>query len=214
MRTVTGILLLLAMLILVLAAAPASAQLLINELLADPASDWNGDGETDSKLDEWVEVYNDGDVAVTLTGYWLRDGLGDTPHLNLFGVLLPGQTAVFYGHHAVAWQRENGAGSSGLSLNNGGDTVQLLRTSANDPDVLVVVDEYTYPGHVGEDDRACGRASDGEAAWALFDGLNPYAGSTEPLGTGCDPSPGSSNDCAEATPVEAATWSGVKGHWD
>ena len=33
----------------------------------------------------------------------------------MFGVLPPGETAVFYGLHALAWQTENGAGSSGLA---------------------------------------------------------------------------------------------------
>jgi hypothetical protein len=203
---------LLTALVLALTAAPATAQLVLNELLADPASDWDGDGQLDTKLDEWVEVYNAGAEAVSLTSYWLRDGLGDTPHLNLFGVLQPGQTAVFYGTHAVAWQQENGGGSSGLSLNNGGDTVQLLRTSDANPDVLEVVDEYAYPAHVGVDDRACGRTPDG-AGWALFDAMTPYDGDTHPLGTGCAPSPGAPNECEEGTPVNGASLSAVKTRW-
>ena len=35
---------------------------------------------------DWVEVYNAGTAAVHLTEYWLRDGLGEAVHLNLFGV--------------------------------------------------------------------------------------------------------------------------------
>ncbi|MEZ4387534.1 MAG: lamin tail domain-containing protein [Candidatus Krumholzibacteriia bacterium] len=190
--------------------ATAHAQLVINELLADPASDWNGDGSLDTKLDEWVEVYNPGPGDAHLTEYWLRDGLGDTPHLNLFGVLAAGETAVFYGHQAVAWQQENGAGSSGLSLNNDGDTVELLRTNADVPDQLDVVDSYTYVAHAALDDRACGRLPDG-GAWALFDGLNPYEGDLEPVGTGCLPTPGALNDCASGTAAEARNWSAVKG---
>jgi hypothetical protein len=158
-----------------------------------------------------VEVYNPGPGDVHLTEYWLRDGLGDAVHLNLFGVLAPGEVAVFYGYHAVAWQLENGAGSSGLSLNNGGDTVQLLRTDPADPDNLLLVDEKVYVAHEGADDRACGRAPDG-GAWALFDSLNPYEGELEPQGTGCEPTPGLNNDCDE-TPTEAVPWSEVKARW-
>jgi hypothetical protein len=199
-------------LLVALAAGPATGAVVLGEVLADPASDWDGDGEVDSKLDEWLEVRNTGAETVSLTSYYVRDGLGETPHLNLFGVLAPGEVAVFYGYHAVAWQRENGAGSSGLSLNNGGDTVQLLQVDPADPDSLLVVDEHAYPDHCGDDDRATGRVPEVDG-WLLFDGLNPYSGDTEPLGTGCEPSPGVPNECAESTPVEAAAWSAVKDHW-
>ena len=118
---------------------------------------------------------------------------------------------MFYGYHAVAWQTENGAGSSGLSLNNSGDTVQLLRTHADLPDSLVVVDEKIYGAHEGADDRSTGRLPDG-SDWSLFDALNPYSGDELPAGNGCPPSPGTSNECDE-TPVDAATWSRVKAHW-
>ena len=190
----------------------APAQVLINELLADPATDWNGDGEVDTKLDEWVEVYNAGTEAVSLTKYYLRDGLGDTPHLNMFGTLEPGAVAVFYGSNALAWQTENGAGTSGFSLNNTGDTVQLLLVNADDPDVLDVVDERIYLPHEGAEDRSTGRLPDGDA-WSLFDELNPYGGDELPAGNGCSPSPGMNNECDEQTPVSEANWSAVKEQW-
>jgi hypothetical protein len=194
------------------AAAPAGAQVVLNEILADPATDWDGDGAVDAKLDEWIEVYNPGDTSVYLTEYWVRDGLGDTPHLNLFGRLDPGQTAVFYGHHALAWQQENDAGTSGLSLNNSGDTVQLLRADPADPVNLLLVDEKVYGAHEGADDRTAGRLPDG-GEWSLFDGLNPYAGDEQPGGNGCEPTPGAINACADETPVDAATWTGVRRRW-
>lgn len=211
-RSLLGVLLVTTSVSLFLAAGPVRAQLVINELLADPASDWDGDGEVDTKLDEWVEVFNAGAEDVHLTEYWLRDGLGDAVHLNLFGVLPPGEVAVFYGYHAVAWQEENDAGSSGLSLNNGGDTVQLLRTDPDDPMNLLLVDEKVYGAHEGADDRAAGRLPDG-GDWSLFDGLNPYDGDELPAGNGCEPTPGVTNACDDETPVDAATWSSVRRRW-
>jgi len=196
-------------LFLLLPAIPVHAELVINELLADPASDWDGDGEVDAKLDEWVEVYNPGPDPVHLTRYWLRDGLGEAPHLNLFGVLEAGEVAVFFGYHAVAWQIENGQASTGLSLNNGGDTVELLRTNDDDPDQLDVVDTHLYVAHTAEDDRSSARLPDG-GHWTLFDGLNPYHGNLEPQGTGCTPTPGAPNSCAGGTPAEARNWSTIK----
>lgn len=195
----------------ILSAAPGQAELLINEFLANPGRDWDGDGVVDSRLDEWVEVYNPGPGAVDLTAYWLRDGLNESPNLNLFGLLAAGETAVFYGFHAVAWQAEHGAGSTGLSLNNGGDTVVLMKTDPDDPLNLLAVDSFLYTTHVGAVDRACGRSPDG-GEWALFDGLNPYSGSLFPQGSGCEPSPGARN-CGDSSPNLTATWSEIKAIW-
>ena len=37
-------------------ASASTAQVHLNEILADPATDWNGDGTVDSKLDEMARV--------------------------------------------------------------------------------------------------------------------------------------------------------------
>ncbi len=192
--------------LLMLGASAAPAEVLVNEVLANPASDWNGDGAVDIKLDEWVEVVNTGPGAVDLAGYFLRDGTGDTPHVGLIGELAPGAVVVVHGSDAVVWQEAHDAGNSGLSLNNGGDTVQLVMTDPNDPAAYVVVDSRTYLPHEGEPDRASGLH---EGAWTLFDALDPYGGSLVPVGTGCAPTPGLVNVC-EATPVVGATWSTLK----
>ncbi len=207
-----GGLLLAAALGLSLAVGTAQAELVINEFLANPGRDWDGDGAVDSRFDEWVEVYNPGPDAVDLSAYWLRDGLDENPNLNLSGALAPGETAVFYGSDAVAWQAENGAGSAGLSLNNGGDTVVLLKTDPEDPARRIIVDAFLYPAHVGVVDRACGRLPDGQD-WALFDGLNLYGGSLYPQGSGCDPSPGANNLCGGGTPSASGSWSELKANW-
>ena len=133
----------------------ADGAVIINEILADPASDWDGDGVVDARGDEWVEVLNTGPDAVDLTAYWLRDDAVDGPRLNLFGVLEPGGAAVFYGSQAVAWQQEVGETTAGLSLNNGGDRVVLLRTvPGSDPLVTEDVDAIDYTDHQAEDDRS------------------------------------------------------------
>ncbi len=197
---------------LLMLAAPARAELVLNEFLANPGRDYDGDGALDTRLDEWVEVYNAGAQTLDLTAYWLRDGLNEQPNLNLFGLLAPGEVAVFMGGHAVAWQVEHGAATVGLSLNNGGDSIVLMKTDPADPTQLLVIDSFTYGAHVGAVDRACGRMPDGDA-WALFDGYNPYTGGLFPQGTGCEPSPGEHNTCGQGTANQARRWSGVKAHW-
>ena len=183
----------------------------INEVLADPASDWDGDGAVDFKGDEWIEIQNNGPEAVDLSIYFLRDALGEEPDFRLSGILETGATAVFYGSDAVAWQTEMGMTTTGLSLNNGGDLIQLLRaylTSEGVPafELMFVI---SYDDHEADDDRSCGFNPDA-SDWILFDALNPYGGTSEPIGTGCAPSPGALNLCGGLVATEDRSFGQVK----
>jgi len=190
--------------------APAGvAQIRLNEILADPASDWDGDGTLSSKNDEWVEVVNTGASSVDLSAYRLTDLSGGTDfRFALSGTLAPGAVKVYYGADVVAWQSANGVGSFGLSLNNGGDTVFLYRIAGSDTSV---VDSYAYSAAEVLDNRSAGRMPNGTGDWVCFDGLNPYTGTPPPMSTGCIPSPGAGTDCA--TPVEKASWGKVKSNY-
>ena len=66
-------------LLVVVSLAPASvAQIRLNEILADPGIDWNGDGNVDSKLDEWVEIVNTGASQVDLSKFRISDAAAAT----------------------------------------------------------------------------------------------------------------------------------------
>jgi hypothetical protein len=192
------------------ALAPAgAAQVKLNEILADPNSDWDGDGGVNSKLDEWVEIINAGSSAVDLGSYRLTDASAGTEfRFALSGTLAPGETRVYYGAEVVAWQSANGVSTYGLSLNNGGDTVYLYRIAGADTSVA---DSYAYDANQTRDDRAVGRLPDGDEGWVIFDGLNPYTGSDFPVASGCQPSPGARAGCL--TPNEVSTWGRVKAHY-
>jgi hypothetical protein len=196
----------LVMALLLVTPPDASGALIINEIMADPASDWDGDGAYSYRDDEWIEVRNTGPEALDLSGYFLRDITDDTPHLQLEGILDPGGIMIFYGSNAVIWQQASGVTVSGFSLNNTGDTVELLQ---GDGTVFEVVDSVTYGDHEAEDDRSCGPDLE-TGQWLLFDGLNPHTGDQEPLGTGCEPTPGLPNACAPQVPVRLAAWDRVK----
>jgi len=195
-------------------AIPAwSETIIVNEILADPASDWDGDGVVDAKLDEWIEVMNVTDAPIDLGGWFYMDQTGDTPDLQLWGVLDPGEQAVFYGSDAVAWQAANGVTTAGLSLNNTGDWAQLYRAyEGPDGPALELMFVGAYKDHEAEDDRSCGFRTD-QSDWILFDALNPYGGSLEPVGTGCAPSPGAPNVCDEQVPAETASFGSVKANY-
>ncbi len=186
----------------------AWAQVLVNEILADPASDWDGDGTLGSKNDEWVEVINSGASGVDLSAYRLGDLSGGYSwRYGFSGILQPGAVLIVYGSDSQVWESANGFTAAGLSLNNTGDTVLLYKIEGSD---TTVADSYTYVAHEALDDRSTGRMTDNAAEWRVFDALNPYSGSNPPLGTGCSPSPGLVNECEPLVPVEATTWGAIK----
>lgn len=198
--------------LLVLAARPAPGTCgpLLNEMMADPARDWDGDGTYSYRNDEWVEIVNPGPETLTLDGYFLADETGGYVY-GFTGTLAPGAVQVVYGGQAVAWEAANDESATGLRLGNDGDTVQLLqRVGAS----TVVVDSYTYNTYEAEDDRSSARLPDGTGGWVLRDGLNLYTGTTAPLTTGLPPTPGTRNDGGGGdpppTPTEEKTWGHVK----
>jgi Lamin Tail Domain len=189
------------------------AEVLINEVLGDPDQDWDGDGEVNYKSDEWIEVKNDGDSVEDLSEYWVRDGSGEDPHLQLSGALEPGETAVFYGSDAMIWQQEQGQSTLGFSINNSGETLELLRTESDfSGTALIVVHQVILLDHEVENDRSSGWDPD-TGQWIMFDALNPYNGAFEPQGNNCLPSPGELNICTPLVPVFGLTWDQLKSRY-
>jgi hypothetical protein len=174
----------------------------INEIMADPASDWSptdGDDVYDSLDDEWIEIHNAGAAPVDITGWRLRDAVSDSSWRYGFqGVIPPGAFLVVYGDEAYCWEDENGYSKNGLSMNNAGDTMTLVAA-----DLVTVIDEVSYSCADVLDDRSYGRMPDGSVEWVVFDGLNPM----NPVATDLPPTPGSGNAGA---PVEACAWGHIK----
>jgi len=184
--------------------ARGNPEVALNEMLADPARDWDGDLAVNAADDEWVEIVNTGAVPADLTG--LR--LGDPDRVWAYGFTgtLPVEgKVVVYGSASKAWQSANGHSAFGLRLSNTGATVVLWHVTDTD---TTIIDQFTFLDHEAEDDRSSGRRPDGGTTWELFDALHPYTGSTPPAGNGCAPSPGLPNNCA--TPVEPSTWGQIK----
>jgi Lamin Tail Domain len=186
-------------------APQAPADLRLSEILASPARDWDGDGAFVARQDEWVELRNEGSVAISLGSYYLSDN-DSTIRIVPVGVLQPGAVVVVTGRMAEDWQRFAGRTVTGLSLNNSGDTVRLFHMGPTD---TVEVDTKAYNGIEGGTDRSTGTIGEGSSSsWVLFDGLNRYTGSGQPPGTGCQPTPGLTNDCT--LDVQSTTWGKIK----
>lgn len=188
----------------------AQAQIVLNEVLGDPARDWDGNGSLDPKGDEWVEIINLGDTAVDLTDYWLRDDSSRLPDYGLSGTLAPGAVRIVYGSDVVAWQHDRGWLETGFGFNNsGGDRAFLMYGPYSEDLNYEILEQVWIGSHEATDDRSSGRDPvTGE--WVLFDGLNPYGGSTLPTGTGCNPTPGQLNLCDPPVADEALSFGQLK----
>lgn len=109
------------------------AALVINEIHADPAGDLtgdaNGDGVRDSSADEFVEIVNDSDEDVDISGWTLSDGFGvrhtfppgSTVAAHCAIVVFGGETPTGVFGNALVQTASGGS----LGFNNGGDTVTL-----------------------------------------------------------------------------------------
>jgi len=129
--------------------------LVINEINADPGEDANGDGNISSDDDEFVEIVNNTNSRVDISGYTISDAGGVQFTFSSNTILPPNSSIVVFGGG-------NPTGSFGssliqttgsLSLNNGGDDVVLKNPSG------VIVDSYTY-GSEGADNQSLTRNPD------------------------------------------------------
>jgi hypothetical protein len=119
----------------------------INEFVARPGHDWNGDGEVNTG-DEYIELVNHGVINVNLSGYSLDDeaNIGSTPHKILDAITIkPGERIVFYG------------ADTGLLLSDGGDGVRLLKPNGQ------LMDAYNYTTVRYPDQAYCRLPDDGGA---------------------------------------------------
>jgi len=196
------------LLLLTASAAPppaaAAPDVRISEILAGPSRDWDGSGAFSSRDDEWIEIVNGGIAAADLSPYFVTDG-DSIPRFAFTGTLAPGAVVLVTGAASVAWERATSHPVFGLSLGNTGDSVMLWKVTGSD---TTLVDSYTYNSFEAASDRAVGRTADG-ADWKLEDALNPYTGTTPPIGTGCAPTPGSPNDCGVVAATHE-TWGRLK----
>ena len=187
----------------------SQAALVINEVLAQPGRDWNGDGSLCPQGDEWIEVHNTGLEQENLGRYFLRTRPGEEAQLQLHGLLAPGATAVFFGSDALAWQQGEGLAPRGLGLDDQGASLELLLAGQDLEVPLLPVAWLSLSASQCARDRSCGHDTDG-GRWLLFDGLNPCSAPAEPPGSGCLPSPGHLNHCLAQLPLAASTWDGLK----
>ncbi len=103
-------------------AKAAMGAVYINEVMAEPAA-----GES-----EWIELYNDGDQLVDLTGWTIEDGTGST-YGNGAGDALDGLTITAESYRVLTQGVEYN-----FQLNNDGDVIVLINNAGE------IEDEIAY----------------------------------------------------------------------
>ena len=168
------------------------ADIVINEIMYSPPG-------TDSDY-EYLELYNNDDVAVDLGGYYFSEGITDTLHSV---TLQPGEFLLLavdsveaenaYGVAAFQWT--TGA------LTNGGETVELRDALGNVVDVVTYGNSGDWPEEANGDGSSlvlCDPSADNSdpANWiAAVQPTGVFISGTEILG-----SPGLANDCTPPDP--------------
>lgn len=110
----------------------------MNEILPNPEG-------LDTQLGlqgEWVELYNNGDVSIDLTGWKIKDLIGNTKIISSSNTM-NGRTIIgpkgSYLEWVVVYMNDD-------MLNNGGDAVYFTDQSDN------IIDQYTYESSVTDSD--------------------------------------------------------------
>ena len=132
---------------------PETGDVIINEILADPAADLtgdaNGDGVRDGSQDEFVELVNISGNILNLSGATLSDAVSVRHTFPEGTYLYCGQAAVLFGGGSPNGNFGNSVvmtASSGLiGLNNGGDDVTVKTRNAD------TIDAMTYGSDGGND---------------------------------------------------------------
>ncbi len=104
----------------------AGADVLINEMLPNPAKDWNGNGDISGMDDEFIELYNSGNESVDISGYVLKDKVfRSTPG----EYVLPEGTSIGPKEFLLIF-----VSKSGVFQGNDGDAIGLYDPSGNPVD--------------------------------------------------------------------------------
>lgn len=127
------------------AAAPASAQIRINEILPDPTG-------TDTGLNELVEIYNAGNTPIDVTGWAIDDAV--TIGTTAVRCRIPEDFDASCGTSAIMQPGEyrlvHAQATGTAYLNNTGDDVYLVSDRLLNATVVQLVTYPTASGHTGQ----------------------------------------------------------------
>lgn len=137
----------------------------INEVLADNE---NGIVDENDQNEDWVELYNESDEEVDLSGFFLTDRYGNPRQWEI-----PEGTIIGPRDYLLIWcddDEDEGPLHTNFKLGKNGEGVYLY---ANHPDLNLLVSSIVYPAL--SEDQSFGRLSDGSSALGIFDDPTPLS---------------------------------------
>ncbi len=143
----------------------AESVVVINEVLADPPADANGDGDQKSYEDEFVEILNTGSDTIVIGGWELSDRNAKKPFTFPDNTqIAPGEYIVLFGGGTPTGfdgQVFVDDGKIGGGLSNLGDAVFLINPTLSD---TIAKAEW---GREGGKDQSLVRFPEGTGKWVL-----------------------------------------------
>ena len=145
------------------------ADLSINELQSSNLADTIdpsgviGPAEIFGAHEDWLEIVNNGDVAVDLAGYYLTDRLNQ-PMKWQFPLGIPDSTVIQPGEFKLIWADEDNAqgwNHTNFKFNSGGEVIVLRSV-----DGFSIADSVHF--NVILPDHSLGRSPDGTGPWQIF----------------------------------------------
>ncbi len=162
--------------------APVAGTLVINEFMASNDS-WSIPGEDPSAtFPDWIEIYNTGETAIDMGGWYVTDDLDDPAKYQLPKDDPSSTTVPGHGYLIIICDGIGEGIHTDFKLSGGGESVGISENGTE------IKEGYTYC-NTGCDlgapptDDSMGRDGDGNAAWIVF-----KKDSSRP------PTPGSSNN--------------------
>ncbi len=160
--------------------SPTAGTLVINEFMASNDS-WNVPGDNGDQPD-WIEIYNTGETAIDMGGWYVTDALDDLAKYQLPTGNPDLTTVAPHGFLVIICDGIGTDLHTNFKLSGGGEAVGISK------DGVTATDGYSYcdsgcdlqnPGT----DNSVGRDGDGVATWIVFE-----------MGSSREPSPGEANN--------------------
>jgi hypothetical protein len=142
-------------------------QLVINEFMAFNTSCCPDNSSGTNEFDDWIEIYNKGNVAVNIADWYLSDDKND-PFKDRISSDNQSATLIPPGGFLVLWadgQPSQGPVHLNFSLSNTGEDVGLYYIDGRK------VDDYTFGTQ--SEDVSWGRVTNGGATWKSFASPTP-----------------------------------------
>jgi len=142
-------------------------ELVINEFLAFNTSCCPDIDSGIEEFEDWIEIYNKGNVAVNIGGMYLSDNLAN-PFNHKIPSDNPSATTIQPGGYLLLWadnDQSQGPLHLEFALNNAGEEIGLYYIDGR------TIDSYTFG--VQSENSSWGRTTDGATTWKVFNVPTP-----------------------------------------